>query len=73
MCRTCRNECLAKRNQVTGRCNEKRFMQACPTGLPRCLWLGLGTRMAEDHATALHNLQHLSKDVARDRQKALSE
>ncbi|WP_295808474.1 hypothetical protein [uncultured Nitratireductor sp.] len=72
----------ADRAEAAGRCDGKRFMQARRPGLPWCPWLGLDTRIAEDHALQAffelhaaesHDWQRLFKEVSRNRQKAFRE
>lgn len=72
----------AERAEAAGLCDGKRFRQVRRPGLPWCLWLGLDTHIAEDHAlqaffelhaTDPHDWQGLFKEVTRNRRRALRE
>ncbi|TPL45327.1 hypothetical protein [Mesorhizobium sp. B2-4-6] len=66
--------------EAAGRCDGRAFRQVRRPGLPWCEWLGLDTRIAEDHALQAffelrakegHDWLRLLKEVARNRQAAL--
>ncbi|MBN9244295.1 MAG: hypothetical protein J0I98_16030 [Mesorhizobium sp.] len=66
--------------EAVGRCDGKVFRQVRRPGLPWCDWLGLDTRIADDHALQAyfqlrakepHDWNHLFKEVDRNRRQAL--
>jgi hypothetical protein len=66
--------------EAAGRCDGRAFRQVRRPGLPWCQWLGMDTRIAEDHALQSffelharepHHWQRLLKTVGRNRQRAL--
>lgn len=68
--------------EASGLCDGKRFRQDRRPRLPWCPWLGLDTRIAEDHplqaffalhAVESHDWTRLFKEVTRNRRKAIRE
>lgn len=66
--------------EATGRLDGKAFRQVRRSGLPWCEWLGLDTRIAEDHALQAffelrakepHDWNRLLKEVERNRRQVL--
>lgn len=71
---------VSDESEAAGLCDGKRFRQVRRPGLPWCAWLGLDTRIAEDHAlqaffqlhaSEAHDWHRLLKEVTRNRRKAL--
>lgn len=68
--------------EARGRCDGRHYQQIRRHGLPWCLWLGLDTCIASDHALQAffelhaaesHDWQRLLKEVTRNKKKALHE
>lgn len=66
--------------EAGGRCDGRAFREVRRSGLPWCAWLGLDTRIAEDHALQAffevhasepHDWQRLLHEVSRNRRAAL--
>jgi hypothetical protein len=66
--------------EAAGRCDGKAFRHVRRPGLPWCEWLGLDTRIADDHALQAyfqlhakeaHDWNRLSKEVDRNRRAVL--
>jgi hypothetical protein len=66
--------------EAAGRCDGRAFRQVGRPGLPWCEWLGLDTRISDDHALQAffelrarepHDWNRLLKDVERNRRQVL--
>lgn len=70
----------SNQTEAAGRCDGKAFRHVRPPGLPWCEWLGLDTRIADDHALQAffelrakepHDWNRLLKNVERNRRQVL--